>query len=43
MDRKEIRRNDRFVHYAMAASTQALADAEFTIDDENTRMSGIIG
>jgi 3-oxoacyl-[acyl-carrier-protein] synthase II len=42
MDRKEIRRNDRFVHYAMAASTQALADAEFTINDENAEDVGVI-
>lgn len=42
MDRKEIRRNDRFVHYAMAASKQALADAEFTIDDKNAEDVGVI-
>lgn len=42
MDRKEVRRNDRFVHYAMAASTQALADAEFTINDENAEDVGVI-
>lgn len=27
MDRKEIKRSDRFVHYAMAAAEQAMADA----------------
>jgi 3-oxoacyl-[acyl-carrier-protein] synthase II len=42
MDRKEVRRNDRFVHYAVAASKQALADAEFTINDENADDVGVI-
>ena len=42
IDRKEVRRNDRFVHYAMAASKQALADAEFTIDEENAEDVGVI-
>ena len=27
MDRKDVRRHDRYVHYAWAASAQALADA----------------
>jgi 3-oxoacyl-[acyl-carrier-protein] synthase II len=42
MDRKEVRRNDRFVHYAMAASKQALADAEFNITEENAEDVGVI-
>ncbi|SRR5579875_4163709 len=42
MDRKEIRRNDRFVHYAMAASKQALADSGFEITDENGDDVGVI-
>ncbi|HLY32118.1 MAG TPA: beta-ketoacyl-ACP synthase II [Ktedonobacterales bacterium] len=42
MDRKEIRRNDRFVHYAMAASKQALGDAGFAITDENADDVGVI-
>ena len=27
MDRKEVRRNDRFIHFAMAASDMAIQDA----------------
>ncbi len=42
LDRKEVRRNDRFVHYAVAASKQALADAEFTITDDVADEVGVI-
>jgi 3-oxoacyl-[acyl-carrier-protein] synthase II len=42
MDRKEVRRNDRFVHYAMAATRQALNDAEFQITDENRDDVGVV-
>jgi 3-oxoacyl-[acyl-carrier-protein] synthase II len=42
IDRKEVRRNDRFVHYAVAASKQALADAEFTITDDVADDVGVI-
>ncbi len=42
MERKEVRRNDRFVHYAMAATRQALADAEFTVSDDNADDVGVI-
>jgi 3-oxoacyl-[acyl-carrier-protein] synthase II len=42
IDRKEVRRNDRFVHYAVAASKQALADAEFTVTDEVADDVGVI-
>lgn len=34
MDRKDIRRNDPFTHLAVAASRQALADAQLTVTDE---------
>ena len=42
MDKKEVRRNDRFVHYAMAAARQAIADSGFTITDENADDVGVI-
>ena len=42
MDRKEIRRNDQFVHYAVAATKQALADAELAITEENRDDVGVI-
>lgn len=42
LDRKEIRRNDPFVHYAMAATRQAMDDARFTITEENADDVGVI-
>ncbi len=42
MDRKEVRRNDRFVHYAMGAARQALDDSGFTITEENAEDVGVI-
>ena len=44
MDRKEIKRSDRFVHYAMAAAEQAMADAglDGTLPDPD-RTGTIIG
>lgn len=42
MDRKEARRNDQFVQYAMAASRQALADSGFELTDENRDDVGVI-
>lgn len=35
IDRKEVRRMDRFTHYALAAATQALRQANLTIDPSN--------
>ena len=47
MSRKEVRRNDRYIHYAWAATTEALADAGLPnpIDDEELaeRTGAIIG
>ncbi len=47
MPRKEIRRNDRYIHYAWAATTEALADAGLPnpIDSEELaeRTGAIIG
>ncbi|HEX6799839.1 MAG TPA: beta-ketoacyl-ACP synthase II [Ktedonobacterales bacterium] len=42
MDRKEIRRNDGFVRYALAATKQALADAELAITGELADETGVI-
>ena len=42
MDRKEVRRNDRFVHYAMAAARQALDDSGFQITEENSEDVGVV-
>jgi 3-oxoacyl-[acyl-carrier-protein] synthase II len=40
--RKEAKRMDRFAQFAIAASKQALADAEFVIDDLNADQVGVI-
>ncbi len=45
MPRKEVRRNDRYIHYAWAATTEALADAGLPnpIDDEElAERTGVI-
>jgi 3-oxoacyl-[acyl-carrier-protein] synthase II len=42
MDRKEAKRMDRFAQFAVAASKQTLADAEFVINDANAADVGII-
>ncbi|MGC9524656.1 MAG: beta-ketoacyl-ACP synthase II [Limnospira sp.] len=40
--RKEAKRMDRFAQFAIAASKQAIADAEFVIDDLNADQVGVI-
>jgi 3-oxoacyl-[acyl-carrier-protein] synthase II len=42
MDRKEARRYDRFIHFAMAAAGEALRSAELHITPENAEEVGII-
>ncbi|HEY9644985.1 MAG TPA: beta-ketoacyl-ACP synthase II [Chroococcidiopsis sp.] len=42
MDRKEIKRTDRFAQLAIATSKQALADANFVINDLNAEQVGVI-
>jgi 3-oxoacyl-[acyl-carrier-protein] synthase II len=42
MDRQEVRRNDRFIHFALAAAGEALRSAELTITPENTEDVGVI-
>jgi len=42
MDRKEAKRMDRFAQFAVAASKQALADANFVITDVNAEQVGIV-
>jgi 3-oxoacyl-[acyl-carrier-protein] synthase II len=42
LDRKEVRRNDPFVHFAMAATRQAMADGEFTVTEANADDVGVI-
>ncbi|MFD3165152.1 beta-ketoacyl-ACP synthase II [Herpetosiphon sp. NSE202] len=42
MDKKEARRNSRFVHFAVAAAKEALRSADLTITDENADDVGVI-
>ena len=42
MERKEAKRMDRFCQFAVAASQQALADANFTINDLNAEQVGVL-
>jgi 3-oxoacyl-[acyl-carrier-protein] synthase II len=42
MDRKEVRRNDRFIHFAIAAAREALQSAELTITPQNAEEIGVI-
>jgi 3-oxoacyl-[acyl-carrier-protein] synthase II len=42
MERREIRRNDPFVHYAIAAVRQALDDAKFEVTDANREEVGVV-
>ncbi|HLZ23698.1 MAG TPA: beta-ketoacyl-ACP synthase II [Ktedonobacterales bacterium] len=41
-NKKEIRRNDPFVHLALAASKQAIADADFVVTEENADDVGVL-
>jgi len=42
MERKETRRNDRFVQFAYAASRMALDDAKFSLTAENAPRVGVL-
>ncbi len=41
MDRKEVRRNDRFIHFAIAATQEALRTADLKITPENSADVGV--
>ena len=42
MDRKEARRSDRFIHFAIAASDMAMASAGYRIDPAEAHRVGVI-
>lgn len=42
IDKKDIKRMDIFIHYAVAASDLALKDSEFKIDSSNSERIGVI-
>ena len=41
MDKRLVRRNDRFIHFALAASRMAVDDARLTIDSGNAERVGV--
>lgn len=41
VDRKEARKMDRFTHFALAAATMAVKDANLTINEENANRVGV--
>ncbi len=44
MDRKEVRRNDRFIQFALAAAEMAVKDSGLDVDKEDpTRIGAIVG
>jgi 3-oxoacyl-[acyl-carrier-protein] synthase II len=42
LDRKDAKRMDRFAQFAVAASKQAIADAQFEINEDNATQVGVI-
>ncbi len=42
MERKDARRTDRYTHFALAAASQAVADAALAMDQEDPRRVGVI-
>ncbi len=42
IDRKDGRRMDRYAHFALAATGEALRDSGFTIDEQNRNRVGVI-
>ncbi len=42
MERKDARRTDRYAHFALAAASQAVADANLAMDAEDPRRVGVI-
>lgn len=41
MDRKDVKKMDTFIHYALAAAKMAVEDARLTIDASNRNMVGV--
>ncbi len=42
MDRKLIRRGDRFIHFAVAATRMAIEDSKFIVDSSNANNVGVV-
>ncbi len=42
VDKKEVKKMDPFIHFAMAATQEAMADAKLVIDERNCERVGVI-
>jgi 3-oxoacyl-[acyl-carrier-protein] synthase II len=42
MDRKDVKKSDTFIHYALAAARFAVADSGLTIDEHNADRVGVV-
>jgi 3-oxoacyl-[acyl-carrier-protein] synthase II len=42
VDKKDVKKSDRFIHFALAASRFAIADSGLTIDDGNRDRVGVV-
>ena len=42
MEKKEVKKCDSFIHFALAAGQMAIADSGLTIDDENAERVGVV-
>lgn len=42
MERKDVRRSDRYTHFALAAASQAVVDANLAMEHEDPRRVGVI-
>ena len=42
MDRKEVKRYERFVHFALGAAAEAVADSGLTFEGELAERSGVV-
>lgn len=42
MERKDVRRSDRYTHFALAAAAQAVADASLAMEHEDPRRVGVV-
>ena len=42
VDKKDVKKMDTFIQYAIAASRMAIADANFSISDQNAHRVGVV-
>ena len=42
MEKKEVKKCDTFIHFALAASQMAISDSGLTIDESNAERVGVV-